>query len=153
MLFITQTITVIDTVAITIAILAFFISLYIVIRDNKNRKYDILLSIINTISGLHVEIAHISSQKKPPKPQLNIISAELVSSYEVLSFLANDHQLRDKHVHRLAEKSLIHYFEKYSKNNLINEEDQPEIFKLVKRWKRYPPTCIQNRILARLNGL
>lgn len=153
MLFVAQTITIVDIVAITIATFAFFISIYIVIRDNKNRKYDILLTIINTISGLHVEIAHMSTQKKPNKSQLNIISAELVSSYEILSFLANDHQLKDKHVHRLAEKSLIHYFEKYSKNNLINEEDQPEIFKLVKRWGKYPPTCIQNRILARLNRL
>lgn len=153
MLFDTQTITVVDIVAITIATFAFFISIYIVIRDNKNRKYDILLTIINTISGLHVEIAHMSAQKKPNKSQLNIISAELVSSYEILSFLANDHQLKDKHVHRLAEKSLIHYFDKYSNNDLINEEDQPEIFKLVKRWKKYPPTCIQNRILARLNRL
>jgi len=142
-----------DAAAIVIALSAFFISLYTVVRDNKNRKYDILISIVNAISALHVKIGDISCQKNPQKTQLEIINTELISYMEILSFLANDHQLSDKHVYRLAEKSLTYYFDKYSKSKLINGKDNPEIFKLIKRWKRYPPTCIKNRFLARLNGL
>ena len=153
MLFMTETITTIDIVVILIAIFAFFISLYTVIRDNKNRKYDLLISIINAISGLNVKIGDISSQKNPPRTQIDIINAEMISYLEVLSFLANDCQLSDKHVYRLAEKSLTHYFDMYSNKSLINDNDNPEIYKLIKRWKKYPPICIQNKILARLNRL
>jgi hypothetical protein len=152
MLFVAQTISVMDIVAILIAILAFSTSIYIVIRDNKNRKYDLLISIINAISDLNVKISDLSASKNPSTVQLEIINAEMISYLEILSFLANDHQLSDKHVYRLAEKSLTYYFNKYSNTNLINKDDNPEIYKLINRWNAYPPKCIQNRLIARVKG-
>ena len=75
------------------------------------------------------------------------IMAKAVKSTYVNIFRANEY------AYKLDSKFIFKYFKDYSSRNYINEEDYEETYKLVRRWKKYPPTNICNKISARLKGL
>lgn len=140
---------------LVIASLAFLVSLYTILRDRSSRQHDMLHRAIVHISSLNMKIADTagsSTKKVNNKSQIKMLTNEYINQYNYLAFLINKGQIKDQHAYDLDSKFFFRFFDKFSSNKMINENDHKPVFKLVKRWEKYPPNTFRNRITSKIRG-
>lgn len=47
---------------------------------------------------------------------------------------------------------MMEYFKGFSSANYINEEEYKETYKLVHRWRKYPPISVYNILRAKMSN-
>ena len=136
-----------------IAILSFIISIITLKRDKINRGYDMLhnaLILINTLNLKITDYMKIKNTTKNQQKQISSITTEYINQYCYLAFLINNKQINDLVAYRMGNKFIFNMFN--SLKSRLNSDEHKEIFVLVKRWKKYPPTNIWNRFVSNIMG-
>ena len=143
----------VDLGILIIAGLSFIISIITLHRDKTNRGYDMLHNAIILINNLNLKITDYMKDKKLTKNeqmQINSLTTEYINQYCYLAFLINNKQINDSIAYRMSHKFMFKMFKELKSR--LDKDKHEEIFILIKRWKKYPPTNLCNRFLANIKG-
>ena len=108
------------------------------------------LILINTLNLKITDYMKIKNTTKNQQKQISSITTEYINQYCYLAFLINNKQINDLVAYRMGNKFIFNMFN--SLKSRLNSDEHKEIFVLVKRWKKYPPTNIWNRFVSNIMG-
>ncbi len=143
----------INIATIAIAVFSLIISIIAIKRDKVDRGYERLheaLVLINKINLKITEYMGIKKISKKDQMQIESLTTEYINQYCYLAFLINNRQIDDFVAYRMGRRFILKVFRQLRKR--LNKREHKEIFLLVKRWEKYPPTNLYNRLLARILG-
>lgn len=132
-----------------VAVVALILTVVTLRRDRKERQMSNLNTAYQQLQDINLEAITLNEDERTDEEleeDAKIVNKEKLNQYEYLAFMINRRKVSEKTGYELGYKDFMDIYDRYE--DLLNEEDFPEINELVCRWKNYEPKNRRNRTVS-----